>query len=140
MVKQNITDNSLIEHLIKIEDDMNGGWWEYENNISDHRSVAIKFKGIDITLNVGEQNNKKAIINAFPNPSNDIFNFAFDAIDKIAVIEIYTINGQLIDHLIIHTGKSTAIWNTMGFPKGFYYAKFIVGSKIEGVKKLVLIK
>ena len=126
--------------VIKIEDDMTGGWWEYENNISDHRPVAIKFESDDIELGISEPNNQKAIINVFPNPSYGGFNFASNVVDKHAEIEIYTIDGQLIDHLILHPGISTAFWNTMGFPKGIYYAKLIVGTKIEDVKKLVLIK
>ena len=119
---------------------MAGGWWEYENNISDHRPVAIKFTGNDIALNVSEQNSQKTTVKVFPNPSNNTFSFAFNTFDKSAAIEIYTINGQLINHLNISNGKNLIIWNAMDFPKGIYYAKFIVGAKIEDVKKLVLIK
>jgi endonuclease/exonuclease/phosphatase family metal-dependent hydrolase len=126
--------------VIKIEDDMAGGWWDYDNNISDHRPVAIKFASNDMALGVNEPINQRAIINAFPNPSNGIFNFAFDAIDKIAVIEIYTIYGQLIDHLFINNGGSTAIWNATNFPKGIYYSRFVIDQKIESKNKLVLIK
>ncbi|RLD22891.1 MAG: hypothetical protein DRI54_08040, partial [Bacteroidetes bacterium] len=133
------SEDSEIE-VVKIEDDMSGGFWEYQNNISDHRPVAIKFASNDISLSVGKPSSKKSTINVFPNPSNKTFSFAVETVDKKAVIEIYTINGQLIDHLFIHTGKSNAIWNAMDFPKGIYYAKFIVGAKIEDVKKLVLIK
>jgi len=126
--------------VIKIEEDMVGGWWDYENNISDHRPVAIKFASNDIALGINKPNNQRAIFTIFPNPSYGVFNFAFDVVDKYAVIEIYTINGLLIDHLTIPAGKSTAIWNTMGVQKGIYYAKFIVGAKVDDVKKLALIK
>ena len=126
--------------VMKIEDDMAGGWWEYENNISDHRPVAIKFTSEVVALNVDEQNSQKTTINVFPNPSNNTFSFTFDTFDKNAVIEIYTINGQLINHLNIHKGQKLVIWDASEFPKGIYYAKFIVGSRVEDLKKLVLIK
>lgn len=126
--------------VMKIEDDMAGGWWEYENNISDHRPVAIKFTGNNIALNMDVQNSQKTTINVFPNPSNNTFSFTFDAFDKNAVIEIYTISGQLINHLNIHKGQKLFIWDASEFPKGIYYAKFIVGSRVEDLKKLVLIK
>jgi endonuclease/exonuclease/phosphatase family metal-dependent hydrolase len=126
--------------VIKIEDDMTGGWFEYENNISDHRPVAIKFASNNIALGVTDLIIQKAIINVYPNPSSSSFNFSFHVIDKAAAIEIYTINGQLIDHLTIQPGETSAIWNTEKIPKGIYFAKFIVGSTVNGVKKLVLIK
>lgn len=126
--------------VIKIEEEMAGGWWEYENNISDHRPVAIKFANNDIALSMGNPNSKKSTINVFPNPSNKTFSFAFETVDKNAVIEIYTISGRLINHLNIRNGQNLVIWDATGFPKGIYYAKFIVGSRVEDIKKLVLIK
>jgi endonuclease/exonuclease/phosphatase family metal-dependent hydrolase len=125
--------------VLKIEDDMDGGFWEYQNNISDHRPVAIKFAS-NIALGVTDLINQKAIINVYPNPSGSSFNFSFNVIDNAAAIEIYTINGQLIDHLNIQSGETSAIWNTENFPEGIYFAKFIIGSTLTNMKKLVLIK
>ena len=87
-----------------------------------------------------ERSNQKTTINVFPNPSNNTFSFAFETVDKNAAIEIYTINGRLVNHLKIRNGQNLVIWDTTRFQKGIYYAKFIVGSRIEDIKKLVLIK
>jgi ribosomal protein S8E len=102
--------------------------------------VAIKFASNNIALAVTDLINQKAIINVYPNPSSSSFNFSFNVIDKAAAIEIYTINGQSIDRLTIQPGETSVIWNTEKIPEGIYFAKFIVGSTVAGIKKLVLIK
>lgn len=42
-------DSSVIQ-TIKIDEYIAGGWWEYDENISDHRPVALK---LDMNSNVG---------------------------------------------------------------------------------------
>jgi len=126
--------------VIKIEDDMDGGFWAYQNNISDHRPTALKLSAPDIVLSVNEQTDFETDFRVFPNPSSKIVNFLFDASNENKTIAIYSVSGRLVYQTTISSGQSTVIWDTAGLSKGIYYASFMVGTTIDAVKKLVLIK
>ena len=54
--------NSSQIQTIKVDEYLNGGWEEYDQNVSDHRPVAIKFN-INFTL-IYDINNDGAVNNS----------------------------------------------------------------------------
>ena len=131
-------DNSDIR-AIKIDEYLDGGLYEYDANISDHRPVAMKFIG---SGNAGYNDAAFHKVNLcnYPNPFKNLTTISFDPIPEDAEIEIYNMNGQKIQYFSIIKDQSSIVWNTGHLPEGVFYARFIVGNKVMAVNKMVLIK
>jgi len=131
-------ENSTIE-TIRIEDFLSGGWSEYENNISDHRPLAIKLVMEDLSLDVDHYQLAESLFKVYPNPSRATFNFSFPSIDRDGSIEIYTSSGVLLERLNLLQGQRSLQWDASQYPQGIYYAKLIVSDELMQLKKMVLI-
>ena len=107
---------------IKIDDYLTNGWSEYDNNISDHRPVALKLK-MDSNLDINDVSNTKIEFYNTPNPFQyeTIFNFYNSS--EIQKIDIFNINGQKVSSLENLIGKTSIKWKAEGFPNGVYIAK-----------------
>jgi len=76
---------------------------------------------------VGEEISKHNI-KVYPNPSGGIFMLEFEEISGDAVIEIYSVNGAMLQEtgLIARgPGRVTEVIDLSGFPKGVYFLKFM---------------
>jgi len=131
-------DGSFIQ-TIKIDEYIVGGWGEYEDNISDHRSVGLK---LVMNPNVSINNIKHItpyFVN-YPNPFHSITTFSFEALNGKAVIEIVNVNGQVVFFEIIPEGKTSIIWNAEGLPDGIYLARLLLDNSEVASSKIVLLK
>ena len=124
---------------IKIEEYLTGGWSEYDENISDHRPVAIKLL-IDGNLGVTDFTKPNSSFLNYPNPFSSETIFSFKTTTGLNEIEIYNLNGQKVISLNILKGQSSIILNAEEFPNGIYIAKLLSNNKIIATRKLVLIK
>ena len=131
-------DNSDIR-TIKIDEYLDGGLYEYDENISDHRPVAMKFIGSE-NAGFNDAAFHKVNLCNYPNPFINITTISFDPTRKNTEIEIYNMNGQKIQCFPIFKDQSSIVWNAERFPEGVYYAKLIVDKKVRAVNKMVLIK
>jgi hypothetical protein len=122
---------------IKIDDYLSG-WSEYDQNISDHRPVALKLN-MDGNLSVNDFNNNPIFWNT-PNPFKTQTVFKLNDLAEGQKIEIYTGLGQKITTLHKLIGLNTITWNTENFTNGVYFAKLIINNQQAGSKKLVLMK
>lgn len=132
-------ENGVIE-TIRIEDYLDGGFNEYEDNISDHRPIAIKLLMEDLTLDVGDSLIAESSFKVYPNPSAAIFNFSISSLVENGWIEIYSSNGMLIDRLTINQGQRNINFDASQIPSGYYYAKLISGAGISSVIKMAVIR
>jgi len=124
---------------IKIDEYLAGGWLEYDENISDHRPVAIKLL-IDGNLDVTEFTRPKSSFLNYPNPFSSETKFSFKTATDLNKIEIFNLNGQRVISLNILKGQSSIILNAEEFPNGIYIAKLISNNYIIATRKLVLMK
>jgi predicted extracellular nuclease len=118
---------------IKIDDYLSG-WSEYDQNISDHRPVALKLN-MDVGLSVND-----TIFWNTPNPFKTQTVFKLNDFAEDQKIEIYTAVGQKITTLHKLFGLNTITWNAENFTNGIYIAKLIINNQQVGSKKLVLMK
>jgi len=132
-------DSSVIQ-TIRIDDYLVGGFSSYDANISDHRPVALKIQ-IDTTIaGLKEVNFQDVMLNIYPNPSSGIIDLSIHPTPEYAAIEIYNMNGQIIECLNVFKDQSSISWNAESLPNGVYYLKLFVDAEIKAVVKLVLIK
>ena len=129
-------ENSEVK-TIKIDDYLSG-WSEYDQNISDHRPVALKLN-MDSSLSITNISNDNAIFWNTPNPFKDQTVFKLNDLSENQRIEIYTALGQKITTLY-KIGVNTITWNSENFTNGVYIAKLIINNQQVTSKKLVLIK
>ncbi len=124
---------------IKIDEYLTGGWWEYEQNISDHRPVALKINmpsnsGInDLSLN-------KPFFRNSPNPFYSKTTFSIKSSNDSMNIEIMNMQGQRVFSENISIGETSIIWNAEEFPEGIYLAQLKSKNNVLATIKLLLIK
>ncbi len=83
---------------------------------------------------------------AYPNPFNPVttIKFGIPAVESLRVttLQIYNINGRLIETLIdgqIESGFHSVQWSAEGFPSGLYFVKLDAGMFTQ-TQKLMLVK
>ncbi len=123
---------------IKLDEYMDGGWNEYDNNISDHRPVGLKIKPSS-SLGLNDFLVSKSNLSNFPNPFNAETTITFDPVPAKAKIEILDMEGQKIQHFTLNNGQASVIWNAGRFPAGVYYVKLIINDQVIELRKMVLL-
>ena len=131
-------DSSVIS-TIKIDEYLTGSWWEYEENISDHRPVALK---LDMISNIGltDLTLTTPYFSNYPNPFYSKTTFSLKFPNDSMNIEILNMQGQTVFSEKIPIGKTSIIWNAEEFPNGVYLAKLKSKNNILATLKLMLIK
>jgi hypothetical protein len=107
---------------IKIDEYLTGGWSEYDQNVSDHRPVALK---LSMDSNVGVDDSYAASMHFtnYPNPFNSETTFSFVIPDEPAVLEIVNVQGQMVYSEKIPLGNTSIKWDANGLPEGIYFAR-----------------
>ena len=125
---------------IKIDDYLSGGFTEYNQNVTDHRPVALKLT-LDSNLGVNDisENESFDFIN-YPNPCKTETVFSFKNILDNIDIEIYNTLGQTIFYTSVPSGQSTFHWKTDKTPNGIYFAKLVSHNKTISTRKVLVVK
>ncbi|MCF8273306.1 MAG: endonuclease/exonuclease/phosphatase family protein [Flavobacteriaceae bacterium] len=131
------SSNSDIQ-TIKIDNYLSGGWTEYNQNISDHRPVALKV-AIDSNLGINDISKKNLVyfVN-YPNPIHLETTFFFKTSQENCKIEICNSLGQITFSKAIPNGQSKLIWKTKNLSNGIYFAKLISNNQIIANRKLLI--
>jgi hypothetical protein len=131
-------DGSVIS-TIKIDEYLTGSWWEYEENISDHRPVALK---LDMNSNIGltDLTLTTPYFSNYPNPFYSKTTFSLKFPNDSMNIEILNMQGQTVFSEKIPIGETSIIWNAEEFPNGVYLAKLKSKNNVLATLKLMLIK
>ncbi len=131
-------ENALIQ-TIKIDEFIDGGWWEYDQNISDHRPVGIKLK-MNSNLGDSELEQEELTFFNYPNPFNSKTFFSFSADADIKEIEIFNMTGKKVFSERISSGQTRMRWNADGLPVGVYFARLTANPQEVAFTKLLLVK
>ena len=131
-------DGSDIQ-TIKIDEYLEGGFYEYDKYVSDHRPVGLKIK-TSSNLGLDDITLLKSNLSNYPNPFNSKTTISFDPAMANTEVEIYNMKGQKIQHYKILNNQSSIVWNADSFPVGIYYAILIVDKNVRAVRKMVLIE
>ena len=125
---------------IKVDDYLTGGWTEYDQNVTDHRPVALKLTlGPSLSVDDVSKNKPFDFIN-YPNPFKTETVFSFKNVLGNIDIEIYNTLGQTIFYTSVPSGQSTFHWKTDKTPNGIYFAKLLSNKKLLASRKVILSK
>ncbi len=133
-------DEASVITTIKIDDYLEGGFWEYEQNVSDHRPVAFKFMPQPGSAGFGGFNQNTKYLHITPNPFREKTTITFDSFDENTVIQIFNFSGQLIEDAKLEKGQSSFDWFANGHLPGIYYISLKTNNGIFASKKVVLLK
>lgn len=120
---------------LRIDDYLPGGFWEYIDNVTDHRPVGLKLHPEVTDVDDFSSSNNR-FINT-PNPFFEKTTFSFDASSKSRVIEIYNSQGQKVETIVVDKGQTSYIWNASTTAKGMYFVQMIEEGKVAGMRKVV---
>ncbi|MCD4794906.1 MAG: endonuclease/exonuclease/phosphatase family protein [Bacteroidales bacterium] len=123
---------------IRIDDYLSGGWTTYDNNISDHRPVGIKLVPENSSAIVSNTNYETELT-IFPNPLKFQANIFISGVSDNSCIDIYDINGKIVESIEILEGQRSIFWDASGLSEGIYFAKLVSAKVVLSTKKLVLI-
>lgn len=131
-------ENSNIE-TIKLEEYLENGWYEYDQDISDHRPVALKIF-TDSNLQTTDEMMAVSFFTNSPNPIKTETSFTFKSKLDVDRIEIYTTKGQRISSLHIDKNQSSIPFYTSHLANGVYFANLISNNIAIASKKIVILK
>jgi len=136
---EEIGDGSSVIQTLKIGNYLPGGFWEYDQKISDHRPVAMKIQ-TGLNSAIREEVVQRQTLKVFPNPSWGETLFMFEPVTENAVLSIHNVNGQEIKRVDLRKGENLISWNVSELPVGMYYIYLYTGSRIVARNKLVVTK
>ena len=113
--------------------------YEYDQDISDHRPVALKIFA-DSNLQTTDEMMAASFFTNSPNPIKTETNFTFKSKLDVDRIEIYTTKGQRISSLNIDKNQSSIPFNTSHLANGTYFANLISNNIAIASKKIVILK
>lgn len=132
-------NNDTVIEVLKVEEYITGGWNTYDNEITDHRPVALKFK-LNQALNTTDEIFQIEHFTNYPNPFIENTTFSFNALPERGKIEIFNILGQKFFSNTIMIGQRSVLWEANNLPSGIYIAKLSVNNKKLATLKLILNK
>ncbi|MBK6964088.1 MAG: endonuclease/exonuclease/phosphatase family protein [Bacteroidales bacterium] len=126
--------------VLKIEESIPGGWWEYDDNISDHRPVAIKLS-LPADLGIGGPAAAAAgRLVCYPNPMNQATTITLPSYSGSAEISISNIHGQIIYKETLQKNQKSISLDTKSIREGIYFARLLVNNSLAASTKLVVVR
>ena len=123
---------------IKVDEYFEEGFYDYDNNVSDHRPVGLKIKPTISNLGFDDLSESMNLSN-FPNPVLTNTTISFNPARNNTVIEIYNIKEQIIKQYNIRNNQSSIVFNVNNLPAGFYFVKLIVNEKVLATRKMIVL-
>jgi len=133
-------DGSAVATL-KLEEHFPGGWWDYDENVSDHRPVALRLdfttpSAVDMSIP------ERLILTSFPNPFNPRTVISYELFDEgFANLTIFNSRGQVIDVLVntsMTDGEHRVEWDASDRPSGLYFARLTANGSMRTHKMMLL--
>ena len=137
-------------NTIKVDMYMEGGWDEYDENISNHRPVALKldvYDNVDVNKNIIISQNPNFLRN-YPNPFNPTTTIFFSIPNESDVeITVFNIKGQKVKSLVkdsFESGNHSVVWNSKddtgkSVSSGVYFFKLNLNGVTNQIRKCILI-
>ena len=133
-------DGSAVATL-KVDEHFPGGWWDYDENVSDHRPVAMRLdfatqSAVDMSIP------ERFSLTSFPNPFNPRTVINYELLDEGFVnLSIFNSRGQVIDVLVntnMTGGEYRVEWDAPDLPSGLYFAKLTANGSTRTHKMMLL--
>lgn len=121
---------------IKLDDYFNGGMNQYDEDVSDHRPVAIKFK-VPEEFGLTENLMDNSLMKVYPNPFQGSTNIQITTSLPDSRLEVYTPLGIEVDEIILQNDLNLS-WNANDLPPGMYIIKLLSGQTTISLRKVVL--
>ena len=122
---------------IRVDDAFQGGYWVYQDYISDHRPVGIKLSlPADLGTETPALSNNSLI--CAPNPSKEDISVTFPILQNEASLTLTDIHGRLLGQWTIGKGNSKALLNSREFPEGLYFIRLSEADGNHHVARVVL--
>jgi len=139
--------NELIEEYLNFGsdirtirvDDSFSGWYNYDQNVSDHRPVGLKVKTANY-LGTDNMVWEEQRLNNYPNPFNRTTTIRFNSVGLNARIEIFSVGGVLVQKFKLQQNQSSVKWDADLVPGGIYYARLTENNRQVSVRKMILLK
>ncbi len=122
--------------VIKIDESLSGGWDEYDENVSDHRPVALKL-AIDSNLGLQHTVTNSLRFTSYPNPASSNMVFNFNPSQTNTHIQIVDIMGHLVYSKNLTNGQSKEVFNVESLSNGIYVAKLTSANNTATIKVVV---
>lgn len=114
-------------------DDYFSGWWQYDDDVSDHRPVGIKLQ-VDFNTAI-EQLNPDIALSLFPNPANVLVNITLGSDAKEGELLLISPQGEVVKQMQI---RSSVQMNVDDLMSGMYFLQFTSDDGNRFVKKLMI--
>lgn len=124
---------------LRIDDYLENGFWEYEQNVSDHRPVGLKIKPAPGSAGIHDHE-LPTELSISPNPCNGSATFHFDPVPAGTSIGIFNLSGQLLSSIKVQPGTTSASFNTGNLPAGIYQVSLITDQQIVATQKLIVVE
>lgn len=111
-------------------------FYEYDENVSDHRPVGIKIKTGD-HVGIHDLAFSKNSLMVFPNPVLNTTHLTFDAAPANADIVLLNMMNQIVQTLPLSKGQASVSFDIESFPPGIYIVLIRQGAKPIGRQKIV---
>lgn len=122
---------------IRIDDYLENGFWEYEQNVSDHRPVGLKFQPLLSSAGIFGRESQ-ANLDIYPNPTSGPAAIRFEAAPLNSRLEITTVSGRLVKTMPVGQGETAITLQSQRIPDGVYFVRLISENRLLGVEKLVI--
>lgn len=123
--------------VLKVEELISGGWWNYENNVSDHRPVAIKLL-LPADLGIEAPNTSGGSLTCYPNPFTDATTFSYPSFTGTAQIQIWNNHGKTVYSEVLTGMQNSFYWSAAELPEGIYFARMVVNGRETAATKLIV--
>lgn len=138
LITNELTDelnkSGSICQTIEIDEYIDGGWWFYEENISDHRPVGIKLVIDEVS---GIKHREAISLKCYPNPVSDKTVFEFISSDG-GRISVCALTGKEIQSINILPNTTKYNWDTNSLKSGIYIVKFITNNEQVSTLKVII--
>jgi len=123
-----IQDLSSNVQTLSIDESLNGGWGEYDNNVSDHRPVGVRLLP---STNVGIEDTRANdwTFSVYPNPANGLVKFALVPSNAKRQLTLINTMGEELLSREIPAMSNEVLWDASTLPQGIYT---IIVSDLKG--------
>lgn len=131
-----IQGEDAVVTTIKLDNYFSGGFYEYDQDVSDHRPVGIKVKLLD-NFGISEDIINNNHLTVYPNPFHENITIATNGSTGNARVEICNSLGIIVDIIQLDKNDQSLQWNAQHLPTGIYIARLISENQIISIRKII---
>lgn len=121
---------------IRVDDAFQGGYWVYQDYISDHRPVGIKLSlPADLGTETPDLSGNSLVCT--PNPSAGGTTVSFPILQSEASLTLTDMHGRVVRQWPVGKGNSKAVIHTGEFPAGLYFIRLSEADGSQHVARVV---